>query len=431
LKGPCSAAEAIKEFEKKFSDKTKNKWADRADFKPAAGKYTLVEIDHSATAAQEEKLANLAASPNKAATAAPVEKTQPSKLDASTQKLMDLIFNKETFNYAMSQMNIDVLKMPLGAVTKAQLAKGYECLLELQQELEKSKSPKKEVINACSSRFYTLIPHSFGRNVPPPIGTTDELNKKLEMLNVLGDIVTAQALESKPKGKGKGKAKDLPAHPLDENYASMGCSLKSVGKSAKEYKVIEKYVDSTKPPYYKDFSIMSVWEVERDGEAARFKEHDKVGNRKLLWHGTNVAVVAAILNSGLRIMPHSGGRVGKGIYLASENAKSAGYVCPARTGEGMMFLCEAALGKEHHIQRDDSSLRQPPKGFDSIVAKGRVEPEPTADIQIKIGNKQVTVPQGKPVAQPEAKGSSFAQSEYLLYKESQVQMRYLIMIKFR
>lgn len=38
-----------------------------------------------------------------------------------------------------------------------------------------------------------------------------------------------------------------------------------------------------------------------------------------------MAVVAAILKSGLRIMPHSGGRVGKGIYFASENAKSAGY----------------------------------------------------------------------------------------------------------
>ncbi|CAN0496018.1 unnamed protein product, partial [Laminaria digitata] len=34
-----------------------------------------------------------------------------------------------------------------------------------------------------------------------------------------------------------------------------------------------------------------------------------------------VAVVAAIIKSGLRIMPHSGGRVGKGIYLASENGK--------------------------------------------------------------------------------------------------------------
>lgn len=38
-----------------------------------------------------------------------------------------------------------------------------------------------------------------------------------------------------------------------------------------------------------------------------------------------MAVVAAILTSGLRIMPHSGGRVGKGIYFASENSKSASY----------------------------------------------------------------------------------------------------------
>ena len=60
-------------------------------------------------------------------------------------------------------------------------------------------------------------------------------------------------------------------------------------------------------------------------QADRFKVHDGIKERKLLWHGTNVAVVAAILKSGLRIMPHSGGRVGKGIYFASENEKSAGY----------------------------------------------------------------------------------------------------------
>jgi len=45
-----------------------------------------------------------------------------------------------------------------------------------------------------------------------------------------------------------------------------------------------------------------------------------------LWHGTDVSVVVAILKTGLRIMPHSGGRVGKGIYFASENSKSAGLV---------------------------------------------------------------------------------------------------------
>lgn len=70
-------------------------------------------------------------------------------------------------------------------------------------------------------------------------------------------------------------------------------------------------------------------------QANRFEEHDDLENRRLLWHGTNIAVVAAILKSGLRIMPHSGGRVGRGIYFASENCKSAGYgecVC----GEMMM-----------------------------------------------------------------------------------------------
>lgn len=60
-------------------------------------------------------------------------------------------------------------------------------------------------------------------------------------------------------------------------------------------------------------------------QGERFGEHDELENRRLLWHGTNIAVVAAILKSGLRIMPHSGGRVGRGIYFASENSKSAGY----------------------------------------------------------------------------------------------------------
>lgn len=68
---------------------------------------------------------------------------------------------------------------------------------------------------------------------------------------------------------------------------------------------------------------MSHSDVITQGE--RFGAHDDLENRKLLWHGTNVAVVAAILKSGLRIMPHSGGRVGRGIYFASECSKSAGY----------------------------------------------------------------------------------------------------------
>lgn len=98
---------------------------------------------------------------------------------------------------------------------------------------------------------------------------------------------------------------------------------------------------------YRNPKILNVWEVDRETEVRaarlirqnrpppanirctsqgeRFSENDSLENRRLLWHGTNIAVVAAILKSGLRIMPHSGGRVGRGIYFASENSKSAGY----------------------------------------------------------------------------------------------------------
>lgn len=49
-------------------------------------------------------------------------------------------------------------------------------------------------------------------------------------------------------------------------------------------------------------------------------------------NGACVAVVAAILKAGLRIMPHACGRVGRGLYLASEQSKSAAYVTSGRRG---------------------------------------------------------------------------------------------------
>src|SRR5213594_4352996 len=111
-----------------------------------------------------------------------------------------------------------------------------------------------------------------------------------------------------------------------------------------------------------------------------------------------------ILGSGLRIMPHSGGRVGRGIYLASENGKSIGYVGWSGS-TGVMFLTEAALGREHTITRDDSSLKAAPRGCDCVVARGRTEPDPKHDLEWEFDGKKVIVPQGKPVRQ-----SKFAKS---------------------
>ena len=46
----------MKAFEKKFKDKTKNAWKDRENFKPASGKYTMLEMDEEADSQDVEEM---------------------------------------------------------------------------------------------------------------------------------------------------------------------------------------------------------------------------------------------------------------------------------------------------------------------------------------------------------------------------------------
>ena len=72
--------------------------------------------------------------------------------------------------------------MPLGKLSKAQIAKGFEILEDIEGALKK-KASNKELCD-LSSKFYTTIPHAFGRQIPPPIKTEEELQKKYDMLMV-------------------------------------------------------------------------------------------------------------------------------------------------------------------------------------------------------------------------------------------------------
>ena len=72
---------------------------------------------------------------------------------------------------------------------------------------------------------------------------------------------------------------------------------------------------------------------------------------------------------------------------------------------------------------------------DSALAVGQTEPDPTKDIKMKFDGMDVVVPQGKPIPNPLLKKnhggtSSFSQSEYLLYKESQCRIRYVLKMEF-
>ncbi|XP_019736511.1 poly [ADP-ribose] polymerase 3-like [Hippocampus comes] len=407
---------AVKDFEKKFKDKTKNNWSDRMNFVSHSGKYTLIEVDGEQDA--EVKVDSVDG------TAVKVTKNVlPCTLDKATQALIQLIFSNDMFKEAMECMNLDVKKMPLGKLSKLQIAKGFEVLEEIEAALtQKSRRPRLEEL---SSKFFTTIPHNFGRTRPPTIDNNNIVEKKKEMLMVLADIELAQTLKSETEKAQKEMIETVP-DPLDQDYSSLKCKLSLLDKSTETFKIIDTYLKQTQG--YQKPKIVNIWEVDRDTEGARFQKHDDLENRRLLWHGTNIAVVAAILKSGLRIMPHSGGRVGRGIYFASENYKSACYVHMSKN-TGVMFLSEVALGREHTITTDNSSLKKAPAGYDSVVARGQVEPDPSKDIFITLDGKEVAVPQGKPITQSQYSESRFSNSEYLIYKESQCRLRYLLELK--
>jgi poly [ADP-ribose] polymerase len=410
---------AIADFEKKFKDKTGNLWANRDNFVKKGGKYDLLDMEYEDDAVEVKTTSGADSKP---------KKVRDSTLPPQTRNLIKLIFDHDMFKSALQKMEIDTKKMPLGKISKVQIKKGREILAKLDEEI-KSGKPNRANLIQFSSDFFTAIPHSFGRNQPPVLSQAEEVQRKFDLLNTLSDIELANSLMENEKADG-----DVVDDPLDAKYKTLNCGLEYVDPSSDEWKTIKKYVDNTRSG--NQVELAEVFRVDRKPEGKRFAEHEELDNRKLLWHGTKVAVVAAILNTGLRIMPHSGGRVGRGIYFASENAKSAGYVgtCqePGQKEQtGIMFLNEVALGKEHHIVRDDSSLVAAPKGYDCVIAKGHTEPDPKDDVTLDIEGKKVVVPVGKPINMPQYKNSTFMHSEYLVYKESQVRIRYLLKLKFK
>lgn len=77
----------------------------------------------------------------------------------------------------------DVKKMPLGKLSKQQIARGFEALEALEAAL-RAPADGGLSLEELSSHFYTVIPHNFGRNRPPPINSPELLQAKKDMLLV-------------------------------------------------------------------------------------------------------------------------------------------------------------------------------------------------------------------------------------------------------
>lgn len=424
LFGPFSVKEtAVAEFEAKFQDKTRNIWAERHTFTPFPNKYTWLERDYSADVPKASE-ANTNDGQNMEEKSKAIVKTpRQSKLDSRLESFISCICNISMMKQQMMEIGYDANKMPLGKLSKATILKGYESLKKIAAVLEGSAQGSLENL---SSEFYTVIPHDFGfhrmRNFI--IDTHAKLKRKLEMVEALGEIELATKLLQ------DGDADDDPAYI---HYLQLKCSLEPLDHNDERFGWIKQYLTNThaKTHGYYDLELLQVFEARRECEKERFQKFSQVKNRMLLWHGSRLTNWTGILSQGLRIAPpeapSTGYMFGKGVYFADMVSKSANYCyTSAQDPIGVLLLCEVALGEMRELLHSDYNAGELPEGKLSTKGVGSTEPDPT---ELRILPDGVVVPLGKPVENSSRRGS-LLYNEYIVYNVDQIQMRYVLQVKF-
>uniref|UniRef100_A0A673I6H7 Poly [ADP-ribose] polymerase n=1 Tax=Sinocyclocheilus rhinocerous TaxID=307959 RepID=A0A673I6H7_9TELE len=355
-----------------YEEKTGNAWAS-SNFTKYPNKFYPLEIDYGQ---DEEAVKKLTASTG-----------AKSKLDKPIQDLIRMIFDVESMKKAMVEFEIDLQKMPLGKLSKRQIQSAYSLLSEVQQV-----GLSEAQILDLSNRFYTLIPHDFGMKKPPLLNNMDYIQQKVQMLDNLLDIEVAYSLL-------RGGVEDNKKDPIDINYEKLKTKIEVVEQSSSEAQLILQYLKNTHAATHNTYTldVEEIFKIDREGESQRFRPFKELQNRQLLWHGSRTTNYAGILSQGLRIAPPeapvTGYMFGKGVYFADMVSKSANYCHTSQADPVEMLFLTA--------------------------------PDPRATVSLN----GVDVPLGKGI-NTNTEDTSLLYNEYIVYDIAQVNLKYLLKIRF-
>ncbi|KAM0433938.1 hypothetical protein ACHAPT_003882 [Fusarium lateritium] len=437
--GGGSLDDAIKQFEKKFKDKSGLTWDKRGD-NPKAGKYAFIERSYDPDSDDDDEDDVKAVKKEGDETPAP-----KCTLEKPVKELMELIFNQQYFQATMTALNYDAKKLPLGKLSKATITRGFQQLKDLAALLDDPtlaasqwEMTMPEATEHLSNLYYTLIPHAFGRNRPPVIRDNAMLKKEIELLESLSDMKDAADIM-----KVDRKTVDT-VHPLDRQFQGLGLEeMTPLDHKSNEFIHLESYLNESRgATHHMSYEVQDIFRIERQGETQRFdnSEYSTINSdRRLLWHGSRCTNFGGILSQGLRIAPPeapvSGYMFGKGIYLADMSSKSAGYCCSyISNGHALLLLCEAELGDpiQKLTQADyDAGDNAKAKGMHSTWGQGNTGPSKWVDAGIVHESLEgIKMPDAKVKPGPTGvKNASLYYNEYICYDIAQVKLRYLLRVK--
>lgn len=308
------------------------------------------------------------------------------------QDLVSYLYSEAT-NALVSTVNASItangIETPLGVLTIGQIDKGQSVLDDIAKSLSKKKN--KDELEQLSGDFYTLIPHKFGRSrdaaLAAVIDNANKVSEKNDTLQLMRDMLNVN-----------GKTNVLVNPEIQGKYDALKCSIEPV--PAGKRKEIGEFVEKSVVRSYTKVKVKNVWQICRADEHTAYDK--SVGNDKLLLHGSSAKNWVGILSRGI-LLPKvvvtlgvhrtDAGWLGSGIYFGNAACTASGYAACGKKGTSFMTVAQVALGKIKDYSKITYGLSEPPAGYHSCHG---------------------------------VRGTQFADDEFVIYKQNQQKMEYLV-----
>jgi poly [ADP-ribose] polymerase len=268
-----------------------------------------------------------------------------------------------------------LITTPLGLVTSSTISEARVFLDRIEKFCNKKSFSSNEYINALEE-YLRLIPQKvpsrrgWYENFFTDFSSLTAQNSLLDQLEGSLDIYKSKEDEIRKKMSQTGAVQEK----VFETQLEIVTDVNIINKINKFYldNKNDRHVSS-------HLKLKNVFELRNDQLKSRFDDvAKKIGNVKMLWHGTRAFNVLSILKGGL-IIPKSGGSYqitgrmfGNGVYLSDQSTKSLNYSYGYWDGGSkddncFMFIADTAMGKEYVPAGPSQDLPKP--GYDSVFAK--------------------------------------------------------------
>lgn len=333
----------------------------------------------------------------------PKEQPKKSALPAGVQDLVNTIYAEATnalTTTVAAKITANGIETPLGILTVGQIEKGESVLAEIYDLFKKEKGtrPKYE---ALSGEFYTAIPHRIGRTrdaiATAVIDSLAEISQKQETLQLMKDMLAVNG----------EKGSVLFDDKVDDKYQALSCTIEQLPGGEAAYKEWEQHVLKSQVKS-KNIKVVNIYAIRRKGEWDAFDT--KVGGERMLFHGSRIKNWVGILSRGI-LMPKvvvsmgvnrtDAGWLGNGIYFGDASCTSAFYTTAGQKKTRFMTIARVALGKMKDYTKITYGLDAPPSGYDSCHG-----------VRSKPGVS-----------------SQFEDDEYVIYRQNQQRLEYLVEFK--